>query len=97
MHMRRHASSYRPGYGGACIAAKPTPILGWYSPGLGRRVPAFSLLGRGRCVPGTPLATRLEFLEAGKSSEAAVSRRPVSWRASGAQPGKAPEIQAEAR
>ena len=42
------------------------PILGWYSPGLGRRVPAFSLLGSGRCVPGVPLATRLEFIEADK-------------------------------
>ena len=40
-----------------------SPILGWYSPGLGRRVPAFTLLGCGRCVPGSPLATRLEFLE----------------------------------
>ena len=39
------------------------PILGWYSPGLGRRVPAFTLLGSGRCAPDTPLATRLEFLE----------------------------------
>jgi hypothetical protein len=73
------------------------PILGWYSPGLGRRVPAFSLVGRGRCAPGTPLATRLEFLEAGKSRESVVSRRPISWCASDAQPGKVPEIQAEAR
>jgi len=40
-----------------------SPILGWYSPGLGRRVPAFTLLGCGRCAPGAPLATRLEFLE----------------------------------
>ena len=28
------------------------PILGWYSPGLGRRVPAFSLVGQGRCEAG---------------------------------------------
>ena len=28
------------------------PILGWYSPGLGRRVPVFTLLGCGRCCPG---------------------------------------------
>jgi Heparinase II/III-like protein/Heparinase II/III N-terminus len=42
------------------------PILGWYSCGLGRRVPAFTLLGRGRPAPGpsaSPLTTRLEFLE----------------------------------
>jgi hypothetical protein len=40
------------------------PILGWFSSGLGRRTPAFTLIGRGRCVPGAPLATRLQFLEA---------------------------------
>ena len=30
------------------------PILGWYSPGLGRRVPTFTLLGGGRCGSGCP-------------------------------------------
>ena len=55
------------------------PILGWYSPGLGRRVPAFTLLGSGRCVPGTPLATRLEFLEVD-----APPKPVLSWRAPGA-------------
>jgi hypothetical protein len=49
------------------------PILGWYSPCLGRRVPAFSLLGCGRCVPGAPLATRLEFLDVGKAAKFAAS------------------------
>ena len=73
------------------------PILGWYSPGLGRRIPAFSLLGSGRCVAGAPLATRLEFLDVGKLSTAAVSRRNVSWSASDARSSQAPEIQAEAR
>ncbi len=73
------------------------PILGWYSPGLGRRVPAFSLLGYGRCVAGAPLATRLEFLDIGTLSKAAVSRRNVSWSTSDARPSMAPEIQAEAR
>jgi hypothetical protein len=53
------------------------PILGWYSPGLGRRVPSFSLVGCGRCVPGAPLATRLEFLEAGKSHSAVVFSQAV--------------------
>lgn len=42
------------------------PILGWYSPDLSRRVHAVTLLGRGRCVPGMPLITRLEFVEVGK-------------------------------
>jgi hypothetical protein len=39
------------------------PIMGWYSAGLGERVPAFTLLGQGHCVPGVPLVTRLEFAE----------------------------------
>ena len=62
------------------------PILGWYSPGLGRRVPAFSLVGRGRCEAGAPLVTRLEFLGLDDSSKAGrfptkpimvCARRPV--------------------
>ena len=58
-----------PGLRWSLHRGETDPILGWYSPGLGRRVPAFSLLGRGRCVPGAPLATRLEFVEAGSSRE----------------------------
>ena len=42
------------------------PILGWYSPGLGQRMPAFTLIGRGRCTPTVPFTTRLGFLDAGK-------------------------------
>jgi Heparinase II/III-like protein/Heparinase II/III N-terminus len=41
------------------------PILGWYSSGLGRRTPTYTLLGRGRSTTGPPLATRLEFLDVG--------------------------------
>jgi hypothetical protein len=48
------------------------PILGWYSLGLGRRIPAFTLVGSGRCLTGALLATRLEFIEAATSSETAV-------------------------
>lgn len=58
------------------------PILGWYSGGLGRRTPAFTLLGQGQGVAGKPLTTRLVFLESreevGKSWRANVSRRAVS-------------------
>jgi Heparinase II/III-like protein/Heparinase II/III N-terminus len=50
------------------------PILGWYAPGPERRVAVFSLLGSGRSVPGAPLATRLEFLDVGKSRDAVTSR-----------------------
>ena len=39
------------------------PILGWYSHGLGLRIPAFTLIGCGHIESGTPLATRLEFLD----------------------------------
>jgi heparinase II/III-like protein len=38
------------------------PILGWYAYGLGRRTPAFTLIGRGRFSPDEPLRTRLTFL-----------------------------------
>jgi heparinase II/III-like protein len=37
------------------------PILGWYSPGLGRRIPTTTLIGYGRSEHGMPLITRLEF------------------------------------
>jgi Heparinase II/III-like protein/Heparinase II/III N-terminus len=37
------------------------PIQGWYSPGFGRRVPATSLIGRGRGSASSPLVTRLTF------------------------------------
>ncbi len=43
------------------------PILGWYSDGLGRRTPAFTLLGRGRSE-GAPFTTRLKFLEGADST-----------------------------
>ena len=72
------------------------PILGWYSPGLGCRVPAVTLLGRGRCGSGAPLATRLEFLESATSPQAAIARRAVSLYASDARLSAMPEIRAEA-
>jgi Heparinase II/III-like protein/Heparinase II/III N-terminus len=39
------------------------PILGWYSRGLGRLVPAFTLIGRGRSAPHAAFATRIHFLD----------------------------------
>ena len=39
------------------------PILGWYSAGLGHRVPAVTLLAQGRSLPGGRLVTRLKFAE----------------------------------
>ena len=37
------------------------PVLGWYSAGLGHRVPAWTLLGAGRSTPGGAVITRLQF------------------------------------
>jgi hypothetical protein len=45
------------------------PILGWYSGGLGQRVPAITLLGLGRSAPDEPLITRLEFLDTGTNAD----------------------------
>ena len=87
----------RSGCSGACTAARPTP----FSAGTPRAWDAASLPSAWWAadvdVAGAPLATRLEFLELGNSSETTASRRTVSWCASSARPGKAPEIQAEAR
>ena len=58
------------------------PILGWYSPGLGRRVPAITLLGRGRSAPDEPLITRLEFLDLGTTAVRSSSSVAISWSAS---------------
>ncbi len=60
------------------------PILGWYSHGLGRRVPAFTLLGCGRAVPGKPLTTRLVFPALVKPPRTVVFRRAASRSASDA-------------
>jgi Heparinase II/III-like protein/Heparinase II/III N-terminus len=86
-----------PGLRWSLHRGETDPILGWYAPGLGRRVPAVTLLGRGRCVPGMPLITRLEFLEAGRPVKSAVSRQAVAWSRSVTLPDTVPEIQTEAR
>jgi hypothetical protein len=43
------------------------PILGWYSPGLGQREPAFAIVGRGRWTGNQHLVTNLLFSENGQS------------------------------
>jgi len=77
-----------PGLRWSLHRGETEPILGWYAPGFGRRVPAWTLLGRGRCVSGTPLTSRLEFADASKSLKASVSRQVVSWWASDVGPGR---------
>jgi Heparinase II/III-like protein/Heparinase II/III N-terminus len=73
------------------------PILGWYSSGLGRRTPAFTLIGCGRCAAGAPLTSRIEFLDANHSLIPAVTRAAVSWRASDAAAGEVRRLRGEAR
>jgi len=55
------------------------PILGWYSSGLGHRVPAFTLLGSGRSTPREPLSTRLEFLDVSSAADQSGAHPALSW------------------
>jgi Heparinase II/III-like protein/Heparinase II/III N-terminus len=41
-----------------------SPVLGWYSAGLGRKEPATTIVGTGRCERDQLLITRLQFVEA---------------------------------
>jgi Heparinase II/III-like protein/Heparinase II/III N-terminus len=52
-------------------------ILGWYSGGLGRRVPAVTLIGRGRSSPGIPFRTRLEFRDSSTTVDHSFTRTPI--------------------
>ncbi len=72
------------------------PILGWYSPGLGQRVPAFTLLGSGRSAVGETFTTRLEFLDRGKTEKQIFTQSAVSPRAAHSRVKDVPEIRAEA-
>ena len=86
-----------PGLRWSLHRGETDPGLGWYAPGLGRRGPGCTLLGRGRCLPGMPLSTRLEFLDVGRLAKSAVSRQALSWITSVALPDEAPDIRAEVR
>jgi hypothetical protein len=72
------------------------PILGWYSPGLGRRTPAVTLLGTGRSASDDRLLTRLQFLDTEKSPLSARNRPTTSWAEPDALMRTAPGIQTEA-
>ncbi|HEX4254928.1 MAG TPA: alginate lyase family protein [Streptosporangiaceae bacterium] len=54
------------------------PILGWYSAGLGHRTPAYTLLGCGNVAAGTPLTSRLQFLDTDKTEKQIVISSVVS-------------------
>jgi hypothetical protein len=64
------------------------PILGWYSPGLGRRVPAVTLIGRGLSTPGTALLTQLIFAGAQPEADTVCEQSGVSLLASDALVGE---------
>jgi hypothetical protein len=53
--------------------SETNPILGWYSSGLGRRTPAWTLLGTGRTATAGRYLTSLEFLDAREPG-------PISYR-----------------
>ena len=55
------------------------PIMGWYSAGLGMRVPAVTILGSGRCSAQAPLKTRLEFIDSEQLPDSSPSARAVHW------------------
>jgi hypothetical protein len=71
------------------------PILGWYSGGFGHRVPAATLLGEGRSVPGVPLSTRLEFIDAVPAMNRSFTSSAVSWSVSDSRLREEPESRAE--
>ena len=68
-HPERRGWNCRSGCGGACTGARPTRSSAGTLRAWDAGFPAFTLLGRGRCVPGAPLITRLEFLEARRFAE----------------------------
>ena len=71
------------------------PILGWYSGGLGRRVPATTLVGRGRSAPHELLSTRLGFIEAHPTVNRTFTGAAVSWAVPGSLSWGEPESHAE--
>jgi hypothetical protein len=78
--------------------AETDPALGWYSPGLGQRVPALTLVGTGRPVEGRRITTLLAFVTnedfARKKSEGKIVS---SSEYNAALNDSAPGSQAEAR
>ncbi len=80
------------------------PILGWYSAGLGEKVPAVTLVGTGQVRRDAPLITRLQFLDgqadapaASTIAKSANSDLAVSLGQSAASPGRVPDTPAEAQ
>jgi hypothetical protein len=70
------------------------PILGWYSAGLGEKVPAVTLVGTGQVRRDAPLITRLQFLDSA-NGESVHPELAVSLGQSAASP--VPDTPAEAQ
>ena len=81
-----------PGLKWTLHQGETNPIVGWYSSSLGKRIPAFSLIGCGRSAPGIPLTTRLEFFDIAKAELPAVLRSAVSRHSSNVLLGEASAI-----
>ena len=47
--------------GWSLIRGATDPVLGWYSPAFGQKVPATDVIGVGSATTGSPLRTRLAF------------------------------------
>lgn len=77
--------------------AETSPILGWYSPVLGVRVPAYTLLGSGQVTGELPLKTRLLFIETDKQIAHAPTGQVVSLGVPCSAPTDAPGSKVEAR
>lgn len=73
------------------------PILGWYSVELAERVPDITMLGQGRCAPGTPLFLPLIFVRSKRLLGSADYPQSVSLLGSDSGSPGAPEIEAEAK
>jgi hypothetical protein len=72
------------------------PILGWYSRGFGERTPAYTLLGCGNVPSGTPLTSRLQFLDDRKPEKENLIRSEVSTGATDSLVGDTRNWRAEA-
>ena len=79
-----------PGLRWSLHRGETDPILGWYSPGLGRRVPAFTLLGSGRCAPGRSARHAAGIPRSRQIAECPRFPRGHTWCASEARPGDWP-------
>ena len=73
------------------------PLMGWYSKGLGHRIPSYTLLGCTKRELKLPLTTCLTFNGPLCSGGSSIPGQVISWRSFGGRSGKASETKAEGR